>query len=146
MAIDLDSFPELGHFAIGVDQIRGPLDPHRLFAIHVLFPPGAVFFRHLVIGVSQEGEVETELVPKFDVAFHGVGTDTEDFRSQALYLILSISKSTSFTRAAWRIVSRIKIENDRAPLQVRQFDFGAIVRLQRKSRGFRAFFNPFRHL
>ena len=61
VTVDLDALPDLGHLAVGIDQERRALDSHRLLAVHVLFPPGAVFLGDFVVRIGQQREVQVYL-------------------------------------------------------------------------------------
>lgn len=53
MPVHADAFPDFGNFTLAVDQVRAPLDAHTLLAIHVLFTPGPVKLRDLVLFVDE---------------------------------------------------------------------------------------------
>jgi hypothetical protein len=65
--------PDVGDFAVFIDEEGGAFDAHEGFAVHAFFFPCAVLFADVAVLVRSEGEVEAvfgfEVVMLFDGAF-----------------------------------------------------------------------------
>ena len=145
VAVDADALPDLGDLAIGADQVGGALDAHALFAVHVLFAPGAVLLGDLVVGVGEQWEVERVLVAELHMAGDVVGADAQDLRAEVGQFLLAVAKVAGLFGAAWRVVLGIEVEHHGAAGQVAELDLLAGVADERKGGGFGARFEKVGH-
>ena len=145
MAIDADFLPHLSYFALGIDQVRAALDPHRFFAVHILFPPSPVLFADLVRFIREQRKVQRVLVDELLVRGRAIGANPQDDGSEFFELFGSISKRTGFFGATGRIVFGINLKNHRGSFEIGQFDFLALGVNKSESWSFGAYFEPIRH-
>ena len=145
MAVRPHRFEYLRHRAGGVDDEGAPGDSHRLLAVHVLLPPGAVFLGDLVIDVGQERERQFVFQAEGLVAFGGVGADAQDHGLVLGQRGLGVAKATGLLRAPWRVVLGVEIEDHRRALQARQLELRAVVRRQREIGRLRTYLDPVSH-
>lgn len=100
------------HFAVRTDHDRAPDDPHRFLPVHILLAPGAIFLDGGARFVAQQLEIEVVFVAELLVRCEGVFADPEHRGTQLRELGGCVAKRLRFARAAWRIVSRVKINDD----------------------------------
>jgi hypothetical protein len=145
VAIDLDGAPDFFDDAVGADEERGADDSHFLFAVHILFAPGAELLGDLVVRIGEERKVELELVLEFGVTHHVVGADAEYFCAELFQLGRAVAEGASLFGAAGSVVGRIEVEDDETAFEVGKLDLGSVVGGEGEGGGFGAFGEPVRH-
>ncbi len=104
MPVDLNAFPDLSHLSFRIDQESTALNPHRFFAVHVLFAVRPKLLGHREIGIGKQRKIERVLIAKLRMTLAAVTADTDHRRAQARKLLARIPKGTSFFGAPRRVV------------------------------------------
>src|SRR5207247_9841517 len=116
-------------------------DAHELAAVERLLLPDAVLFRHLVIGVGEQGEVQIELVRELLLARLIQDADAEDGGFALLELRQVVTKLTRFFRTAGGVVFRVKVKDDGTAGVIRQPVCFAVLVVEAERGSFLTFFN-----
>src|SRR5688500_14514435 len=132
MAGNLHVIPALDDLAVGSDQIRRPRDAHELAAVQRLLLPDAVLLGNRVVRVREQREREAVLGGELRLALLVEDADAEDHRLAAFVGRQLRLEVTRLLGAAWGVILRIEIENDRPSEVVGQLMRVAVLVLQRK--------------
>lgn len=73
VAFDLHLVPDMGDFAVLIDEESGAFDAHKFLAVHGFFLPYAIGFAHIAVFIRGEREVQAlfglEVIVLFYAAF-----------------------------------------------------------------------------
>jgi hypothetical protein len=132
--------PYLLDFAIGANQ-EGAADDALVRAAHeFLQAPHAVGFDHLVVRITEQGEIEFLFGPEFGESFFGVRACAQDQHADFFEVLLCVTKLGRLGRSTGGVGFR-KEEHHNAPAaKIREGERRAFIGLEPKVRGLIAYF------
>ena len=126
-------FENVRDFSLADDERRAG-DAHIFFAVHALLDPDPVFFRHRVVFVGEQREVQVELLRKFRDVLDRVGAEPEDRDVELFIPRQRVSEPAGLLGATGGVglgvevkndgLVRIRTEVDRLPVAGRKLELG----------------------
>ena len=112
MLLRLDALNNGGNLPFRVDDKRGALDAHVLFAVHAFLFQHSEFDGHGFFHVAQQGEGQVVFFPEFLLGRGFVGGNAENDGPGAGELSMIVTEPGRFRRSTRGVGFRIKKQND----------------------------------
>ena len=120
IGVRLDFAHDLLNDSLFVDDKRGTDDAHRHFSIELLLLPDAIVLNRLKLRIRKQYERQVVLLGEFHMGFDAVLADTDDRYVAFFEFVVVFREPNGLSRAARRIVLRIKVQDDFASFEIRQ--------------------------
>src|SRR5262249_39689947 len=102
----------LRNLSLLIDEVSDSSDPPVLSPVQTFFLPGAVLFRHFVVHVRKQREVQFVFLGEFLMSLFAVRRYTKHNGSELLDRADVVSESACLYSATWGEVLWIEIEYD----------------------------------
>src|ERR1700678_3910787 len=122
MALDLDLRPHLRHDAV-LDEERRPLDPERLFAVHVLLDDYSEGVANRGVDVGEELERHIIFGLEAGLGGHRVPAHPNDRHALLGKRTIQLAELDRFVRAARGVRPRVEIDDQRLLRKVAEANF-----------------------
>ena len=130
----LDLAHDILNDSLFVDDERGADDAHGNFSVQLLLLPDAIVLNRLKLWIRKQYERQVVLLGEFHMGFDAVLADADDRYVAFFEFVVVFREPNGLSRAARRIVLRIKVQDDFASFEIRQGDSLPVFVLQREIR------------
>ncbi len=130
----LDSAHDILYDSFFIDDESGTDDAHGCFAIELLLLQDAIVLNRLKLWIGKQYERQIVFFGEFHMGFDAVFADADDRYVAFFEFVVVFREPDGLSRAARRIVLRIKVQDDFASFEIRQGDSLPVFVLQREIR------------
>ena len=134
ISVRLDFAHDVLNDSLFVDDERGADDAHGNFSVQLLLLPDAIVLNRLKLRIRKQYERQVVLLGEFHMGFDAVLADADDRYVAFFEFVVVFREPNGLSRAARRIVLRIKVQDDFASFEIRQGDSLPVFVLQREIR------------
>jgi hypothetical protein len=140
VAFGSDEGPDFLDFAGFADEEGAADDAHGRLAHELLFLPGAEFLDGFVVGIAEQGEIETLVFLEGGLGLYGIGAHSKDGDAELVEVFFCVTKLGRFYRSTGRVCSGEEKEEDAVSREVFERDFFVFVGFEAERGGFGADF------
>lgn len=135
IGVRLDFAHDVLNDSLFVDDERGADDTHGNFSVQLLLLPDTVVLNRHKFRIGKQYERQVVLLGEFHMGFDTVFADADDCYVAFLEFVVVFREPDGLSRAARRIVLRIKVQDDFTAFEIRQGDSFSVFVLQREIGG-----------